>query len=119
MGGGNQIIESVYERCSMSACADGVNCGVVEEVMSNMLKWFCHVEKMGSEEFVRVYESELEGRNRRERALGRQKDRVEYLGETGVLEQAKRECWDRERWRLLPWSSPKGMFPKGARHQSY
>ncbi len=40
---------------------------------------------MGSEEFVKVYESKLEGPNRRGRPLGRWKDRVEeYLGERGV-----------------------------------
>ncbi len=49
----------------------------------------------------------LECLNRKERPLGICKDRVEkYLGERsidgrGVLEQARRECWDRERWRLL------------------
>ncbi len=66
------------------------------------LKWFGHVERMGSEEFVKkLYESELEGPNRRGGPLGRWKDRAEgYLGERGingrgVLEQARRECWDR------------------------
>ncbi len=54
---------------------------------------------------MKVYESELKGPNRRGRPLGRWKDRVEeYLGERGingkgVLEQARRECLDRERWR--------------------
>ncbi len=50
--------ESVYERCGMIACANGVNCGVVEWVKRHTLKWFGHVERMGSEEFVKVYESE-------------------------------------------------------------
>ncbi len=72
----------VYERCGMNTCANTVKCGVVEWVMRNTLKWFGHVERMGSEEFVKVYESELEGHNRRGRPLGRWKDRVEeYLGE--------------------------------------
>ncbi len=71
---------------------------------------------MGSGEFVRVYESELKGPNRRGRPLGKWKDRLEdYLGERAsngrrVLEQARRECWGRERWRLLP-------FPEVAWHQ--
>ncbi len=77
--------ESVYERCGMSTCANGVNCGGVEWVQSNTLKWFGHVERMGSEEFVKLYESELEGPNRRGRSLGRLKDRVEeYQGERGI-----------------------------------
>ncbi len=38
--------------------------------------------RRGGGEFVKVYESELEGPNRRERPLGRWKDRMqEYLGE--------------------------------------
>ncbi len=92
----------------MSGCANGVNCAVVEWVKRNTLKWFGHVERLGSEEFVkRVYERELEGPNRRGRPFGRRKDRVEeYLGERGingrgVLEQVRRERWDRERWRLF------------------
>ncbi len=94
--------ESVYERCGMSACVNEVNYGVVEWVKKNTLKWFGHVERMGSEEFMKkVYESVLEGPNRRGRPLGKWKDRVEYLQERGinrrgVLEQARRECWDRE-----------------------
>ncbi len=48
----------------------------------NTSKWFGHAERMGSEEFVKVYESELKGTDRRGRPLGRGKDRVEeYLGE--------------------------------------
>ncbi len=57
---------------------------------------------MGSEEFVKVYESKLKGPNTRGRPLGRWKDKVEeYLGgeggvnERGVFEHARRECWVR------------------------
>ncbi len=75
--------ESVHEGCGMSICANEVNCGVVEWVKRNSLKWFGHVERMGSEEFLKVYESELKGPNRRGRPPGRCKDRVEeYLGES-------------------------------------
>ncbi len=81
---------------------------------------------MGSEEYVKnVYESELEGPNRRGRPLGRCKDRVEeYLGEKGVngrgvLEQERRECWDKEMWRLSPVATPKGMFLEELSCQSY
>ncbi len=76
---------------------------------------FSHVERMGSGEFVKkVYESKSEGPNKRGRPLIRWKDRVEeYLGERGisgrgVLEQARRECDDRERWRLLCYGHPLG-----------
>ncbi len=49
--------------------------------------------------------SETEGHSRRGRPLGRWKDRVkEYMSERGAtrgggLEQARRECLGRERWR--------------------
>ncbi len=32
--------ESVYERCGMGTCANGVKCGVVEWVKRNTLRWF-------------------------------------------------------------------------------
>ncbi len=55
----------------------------------------------------KVYESELEGPNRGGRPLGRWKDRVdEYLGERGIngrgtLAEARKECWDRKRWKIF------------------
>ena len=107
--------ESVYERCGMSHCANGVQCGAVEWVKRNTLRWYGHMERMKNEEFVKkVYMSELEGTGRRGRPLGRWKDRVkEYLNERGVrgvrgLEQARRECMDRERWRLFCRGHPLG-----------
>ncbi len=43
------------------------------------------IERMGNEEFVKVYLSSVEGMNRRERPLGRWEDRVkEYVSEKGV-----------------------------------
>ncbi len=51
-----------------------------------------------------------EGSNLRGRLLGRHKARVdEYRKEKdisgrAVLEQARRECWHKEKWRLLKWS---------------
>ena len=36
--------ESVYERCGMRICANGVMCGVVEWVNRNM-RWFGHMER--------------------------------------------------------------------------
>ncbi len=58
---------------------------------------------MGSEESV----SESVDPNSRGRPLGRWRDRVkEYMYERGTtrgggLDQARRECLDRERWRLF------------------
>ncbi len=45
--------ESMYERCSMGACASRVKCGVVEWVKRNAFRWFGHIERMNSEEFVK------------------------------------------------------------------
>ncbi len=62
---------------------------------------------MKSEEFVKkVYPSSVEGPNRRGRPLGRWEDRVkEYVSESRVrgngLEQVRRECMVRERWRSV------------------
>lgn len=100
----------MYERCGMSLCANGVRCEVVEWVKRNRLKWFGHVHRMGSGEFVEVCGNESESPNRRGRSLGKWKDRAEYVSESdvsgrGVLEKAKRECW--EEWRLLD------IFKKG------
>ncbi len=44
--------ESVYKRCGMGSRANGVSCGVVEWVKRNTLR-FGHIERMGSEEFVK------------------------------------------------------------------
>ncbi len=99
--------ESVYERCGMRSQANGVNCGVVEWVQRNTLRWFGHTERMGSEEFVRkVYVSGGVGPNSRGKSVG-WRDRVkEYMcgrdaTRGGGLDQARRECLDRERWRLF------------------
>ncbi len=50
---------------------------MVEWVKRNALRWFGHIERIKNEEFVKkLYMSELEGANRRDRQLGRLKDRV-------------------------------------------
>ncbi len=60
--------ESMYERCEMGSQANGVNCGVVEWLKRNTLRWFGHIQRMGSEEFVRkVYMSESVGPDSRGR----------------------------------------------------
>ncbi len=47
----------------------------------------------------RVYMSEIEGENVRERPPMKWRDRGE--GSLRNLEQARRECQDRERWKLF------------------
>ncbi len=91
-----------------------MGCGVVEWVKRSTLRWFGHIERMRNEEFVKkVYLSSVEGTNKRGRLLGRRGDRMkEYVSKRGVrgngLEQARRECMDRERWRSLFCGRPLG-----------
>ncbi len=71
------------------------------------LRWFGLIERVENEEFVKkVYQSSVEGPNRRGRPLGRWEDKEkEYVNERGVrgneLEWARKECVDRERWRSV------------------
>ncbi len=80
---------------------------MVEWVKRSTLRWFGHIVRTGSEEFVKkVYLCNVEGTNRKGRPLGRWEARVkEYVSEKGVrgngLEWARRECMDRERWRSI------------------
>ncbi len=78
--------ESVHERCGMGTQANGVNCGVVEWVKRNMLRWFGHIERTPSEESVKnTYVSESVGPNSRGRLPGGWRDRVkEYMCERGT-----------------------------------
>ncbi len=109
----------------MGSCANGVNCGLVEWVKRNALRWFeRRIERMGNEDVCE--ESESVGSNSRGRPPGRWRDRVkEYMCERGAtrwggLVQTKRECLDRERLEtILPWPPSWGMLLKGARRQSY
>ncbi len=69
----------------MRGHGSGVRCGVVEWVKRSTLRWFGHIERMGNEKFVKVYQGSVEGTNRRGRPLGRWDDRVkEYVSERGV-----------------------------------
>ncbi len=107
--------ESMYERCGMESHVNEVNCGMVEWVKRNTFRWLGRTERMGSEEFVKkLYMSESVGPNSRGRPLQRWRDRVkEYLCERGAtrgvgLDQAKRECLDRERRRFFCRGQPCG-----------
>ncbi len=79
------------------------------------------IERMKSEEFVKkVYLSKSVGPNNRGRPLEKWKDRVkDYMCERGAtrgggLDQARRECLNREKWRLFCHG-----HLLGARRQSY
>ncbi len=77
------------------------------------LRWFGHIEKMENMEFVKMYLSSVEGPCRRGRSFGRWDDRVkESMSERGVrgngLEQARKKCMNRERWRSFCHGHPLG-----------
>ncbi len=95
--------ESVYERCDMGSHANGVNCGVVEWVKRNTLRWFGHFERMGSEEFVKkVHVSESVGPTSKGRPPVRWRDRIkEYMCERGAT------------WWGRAGSGKEGMFGQG------
>ncbi len=88
----------------MEMCVNGVKSGVVGWVKGNARRWFDHVEKMKSGEFVKkkCMRAGLRIQYWRGMPLERWNDTVkEYMneGDTGRgegLEQAKRECQDRE-----------------------
>ncbi len=76
---------------------------------------------MGSEEFVKkVYVSGGVGPSSRGKPPGRWRDKVkEYMCERGAtkwggLDQARRECLDRERWRLFCCGHPLRDVPRGS-----
>ncbi len=112
----------------MGSHVNGVSCGVVEWVKKkkNMLRWFGHIERMGSEEVVKkVFMSESEGQNIRGRPPGRWRDRVkEYTCERGATEG---EGWIKQGGSV--WTGRGGDFsaaatplrdvPEGVKHQSY
>ncbi len=63
-----------------------------------------------------------EGHGRRGGSLGRWKEVKHHMSERGAsrrvgIEQTRRECMDRESWRLLPWPPAWETFLEGARHQ--
>ncbi len=96
---------------------EGKNCGVVEEVKRQTLKWFGHIERMEGKMTRRVYVSEIEGGSVKGRPPVQWRDRVqEYVRDRGEgslrnLEQA----WDRERWKLFCRGHPLVGAPRSIR----
>ncbi len=78
-----------------------------------------HIKMIKSEEFVKKMDlSEIVDPNSRERSLGRWKDWVkEYMCERGATrrggcDQGRKECLDRERWRLFCCGHPLGGYSR-------
>ncbi len=93
--------------------------GMMEWGKRSTLRWFDHIERMGNEEFAKVYLGSVEGTNRKGRLLGRWESKVkEYVSERGVrgngLEWSRRECMDRERWRSVCHGHPLGDASGGS-----
>ncbi len=81
---------------------------------------------MGNEEFVKkVYMSKSVGPDSRGKPPGRWRERVkEYMCERGAtrrerLDQAEGVLGQGEVETFLPWPTPWGTLPEGARRQSY
>ncbi len=86
------------------------------------VKWFGHMERTEESKMTRrVYVSETEGGNVRGRPPVKWRDRVqESVRERGErslrnLEQARRECQDRERWELFCRGHPLLGAPRSRR----
>ncbi len=88
-----------------------VRCGGMGEKSHPEMVW-PYIEMMEDKEFVKkMYQSNVEGPNRRGRPLGRYEDKVrEYVSKRGArgnrLERARRECMDMERWRAICHGHP-------------
>ncbi len=114
--------ENVYERCGMRSHANGVDCGIVEWVKRNTLRWFGHIERMRSEEFVKkVYMSESVDLSSRERPPGRLRDRAKkYMCERGAtrgggLDQKQGgSAWTGRGGDLSAVAAPLGDGPGGS-----
>ena len=116
--------ERVYGRFGMSSKGEGMKCGVVELVKRNTLRWFGHIERMDESVMTkRLYKSSIEGVGVRGRPPVKWEDRVqEYVRERGVngmrgLEQARKECKDRNRWRLFCRGHPLEGVPRNRRQR--
>ncbi len=117
--------------CTRDVACKGVEVGWVRYGgmgERNTLRWFCHVDRMENEDFVKkVYLSSVEGPNRKGRPLERWEDKVkEYLSEKGVrgngLEWARRECmdtWIGKGGGPPAVATPLGTLPEGVRRRSY
>lgn len=55
-------MSGVYEKFGMAESAKRRNCGVLEWIKCNVLRWFGHVEIMQDRKFTRrVYDSTIKG----------------------------------------------------------
>ena len=98
----NESNESMYERCRQGNVCKWSE---VEKEKKNTLKWFGHLERKKSEGFVlKVYMSKIEAPRRRGRLVVRGVNRGERL------QQAGRECVNRERWRHFCHDHPIGGY---------
>ena len=115
--------DEVYERCGMAEGLPGVNCGVVNWVNRNALKWYGHVRRIPEERMAKkVYQSKVSGEPGRGRPPMTWECKVEqYLkervgGGLRSLEAAKVACSDRKLWRPFCHGHPPGWeLPGGTK----
>ena len=102
----------MYENCGMGPCANGV-----EWVKRNMLRWFGHVERKKSGDFVKkVYVSETES-SRRRRPVVRWKDRVKKYMHERVADKGEGSVWIGRGGDSSAVAIPWDMFLEGMKHQ--
>ena len=116
--------EEVYGCLGIAEGAVGVNCGVIEWVKRNTMRWYGHVQRMPEDRLAKqVYMSEALGVMGRGRPpMVWEKKAEQYLRErvgNGVrdLEGAKLACNDRETWRRFCHGHPPGWELPGARRR--
>ncbi len=116
--------ESVYNRFGVSSKGEKMKCGVMEGAKRNTLRWFGHMERMVENVMTkRVHMSMADVVGARGQPPMIWGDRVlEYVRERGErrmrgLEHARRECTDRNRWRLFCHGHPLTRGVLRNRHQ--
>ena len=96
----------VYNRMGMEIDGLGINCGIIEWVKRNTLRWFGHVERMQVGELAkRIYTSEVEGTGIRGRPPASWKCVVDKYVRDRIdrrvvsMENVKQMCLVRDAWR--------------------
>ena len=110
--------ERIYNRYGMSERGVGMECGVIEWVKRNTLRWFGHVGRMQGGVCKEVYESGVRGGGVRGRPPVKWINRVEeYLRGRGIgrIDRGRVMCRDRAQWRKFCRGHPLGGSSRGER----
>lgn len=113
----NNTNQSVYNTYGMFSKDEDMKCGKIERVKCGILRWFGQKERMlESEKMKRMYTSKVVAVTERGRPPVKWEDRMlKYVRERSKksvrgLEDARRECKDRNKWRLFCRGHPLGQW---------